>query len=141
MDGVVIDVKVFSRRERDERGKKEERRKVDRIKREEKKRVKNVVGSRNERVISILEGMSTRRVNDPVSSAMLIRSGRKINAQLFEDLDLEDVSTFIASGNVIFSVDSDDMAALRVDIESHLEGELGYEVATFLGFYPDIADG
>ena len=35
MDGVVIDVKVFSRRERDDRGKKEEKKKIERIRREE----------------------------------------------------------------------------------------------------------
>ena len=51
---------------------------------------------------------------------------------LFEELDLQDVSTFIASGNVIFSTDSDQVEALTDAIERHLERELGYEVATFL---------
>jgi uncharacterized protein (DUF1697 family) len=51
---------------------------------------------------------------------------------LFEDLDLRDVSTFIASGNVVFSTESVDVDGLRDAIERHLERELGYEVATFL---------
>jgi uncharacterized protein (DUF1697 family) len=51
---------------------------------------------------------------------------------LFEELDLRDVSTFIASGNVIFSTDDDDSTELKTSIESHLERALGYEVATFL---------
>jgi len=51
---------------------------------------------------------------------------------LFEELGLRDVSTIIASGNVIFSAESEDVQALRNTIESHLAQELDYEVATFL---------
>jgi uncharacterized protein (DUF1697 family) len=50
---------------------------------------------------------------------------------LFEDLGFEDVSTHIASGNVIFDP-SGKQADLEKTIESHLESELGYEVLTFL---------
>jgi uncharacterized protein (DUF1697 family) len=51
---------------------------------------------------------------------------------LFASLGLKDVSTFIASGNVLFSSDSPDPDRLRDEIEEHLHAELGYEVATFL---------
>jgi uncharacterized protein (DUF1697 family) len=51
---------------------------------------------------------------------------------LFEDLNLRHVSTFIASGNVVFSAESEDVGTLRDTIERHLAKELGYEVATFL---------
>lgn len=52
--------------------------------------------------------------------------------ELFEELNLDDVSTFIASGNVIFSTDSKNERALTGRIEQHLLERLGYEVATFL---------
>jgi DNA-directed RNA polymerase subunit beta len=87
MDGVVIDVKVFSRRERDDRGKKEEKKKVDRIKREERKQVKSVEDRRSERVLALLDDANTKRVDDPMSGAMIFRAGRKINAKLFEEID------------------------------------------------------
>jgi len=51
---------------------------------------------------------------------------------LFEDLGFTDVETFIASGNVIFTSSSRAVDALKGKIERHLEGELGYEVATFI---------
>jgi DNA-directed RNA polymerase subunit beta len=91
MDGVVIDVKVFSRRERDERGKKEEKRKVDRIRREERRKVKSVEDLRNERILAILDGQTTKRVDDPISGALLIRSGRKIADKLFEEIEWDNV--------------------------------------------------
>jgi uncharacterized protein (DUF1697 family) len=52
--------------------------------------------------------------------------------RLFEELGFADVSTFIASGNVIFDVARGTVAALEARIEAHLEKSLGYEVATFL---------
>ena len=51
---------------------------------------------------------------------------------LFEALPLENVETFIASGNVLFDARSGDTAALERRIEKQLEAQLGYEVLTFV---------
>jgi uncharacterized protein (DUF1697 family) len=58
--------------------------------------------------------------------------------ELFEELRFENVETFIASGNVIFSARSGSAAALERKIESHLEQSLGYEVKTFLRTGPEL---
>ena len=58
----------------------------------------------------------------------------------FEALGLENVSTFIASGNVIFESGSGKAEALEKKIEKALEKELGYEVATFLRTDAQVAD-
>jgi len=50
----------------------------------------------------------------------------------FEALGFENVSTFIASGNVIFESSAKKTETLEKKIETALEKELGYEVATFL---------
>jgi uncharacterized protein (DUF1697 family) len=50
----------------------------------------------------------------------------------FEALRFRDVSTFIASGNVLFSTPSPDPEDLEARIEGRLERTLGYPVATFL---------
>jgi uncharacterized protein (DUF1697 family) len=59
---------------------------------------------------------------------------------LFEELAFREVSTVIASGNVLFSTRSADAAALERRIERHLERALGYEVATFLRSPQELAD-
>ncbi len=51
---------------------------------------------------------------------------------IFTELGLKDVSTFIASGNVVFSTDTDDADGLREMVEVHLASQLGYEVPTFI---------
>ncbi|MGV3719956.1 MAG: DUF1697 domain-containing protein [Actinomycetota bacterium] len=52
--------------------------------------------------------------------------------ELFEEVGGENVSTFIASGNVIFDAESTDETALERRVEQHLHAALGYEAATFL---------
>jgi uncharacterized protein (DUF1697 family) len=52
--------------------------------------------------------------------------------EMFEEMGFADVSTVIASGNVIFSSPSDDTDQLTDTIERHLEERLGYSVPTFL---------
>jgi uncharacterized protein (DUF1697 family) len=51
---------------------------------------------------------------------------------LFESLGLQQVETFIASGNVIFESPSKDASALERKIQDHLAKSLRYEVATFI---------
>ena len=51
---------------------------------------------------------------------------------LFEELRLGNVSTFIASGNVLFDSASKSVAAMESRIERHLHDTLGYSVATFI---------
>ncbi|MDQ2754639.1 MAG: DUF1697 domain-containing protein [Actinomycetota bacterium] len=60
--------------------------------------------------------------------------------QSFLELGFGEVATFIASGNVIFdAATTDDPAALEAGIEGHLQGRLGYEVATFVRTRAELA--
>jgi uncharacterized protein (DUF1697 family) len=58
---------------------------------------------------------------------------------LFEALGFANVSTFIASGNVLFDSPEKDAAKLEQRIEAQLGQSLGYEVATFLRTPAEIA--
>src|SRR5574340_102664 len=52
--------------------------------------------------------------------------------QQFESLGFSGVKTYIASGNVIFTAESDDPAALETLIEETLLNALGFPVTTFI---------
>ncbi|HLG15833.1 MAG TPA: DUF1697 domain-containing protein [Blastocatellia bacterium] len=58
---------------------------------------------------------------------------------IFEALGFEEVETFIASGNVIFTSGSTDIGALQPRIEDHLRKPLGYEVTTFIRTVAEVA--
>lgn len=50
----------------------------------------------------------------------------------FEELGFKNIETFIASGNIIFELNSGDVNSIEKKIESYLFKKLGYEVATFI---------
>ncbi len=52
--------------------------------------------------------------------------------QIFENLGYQQVSTFMASGNVVFETPDEDIPALEKRIESRLREALLYEADTFI---------
>ncbi len=50
----------------------------------------------------------------------------------FEALGLSDVSTYIQSGNVLFTTNETDTESLACTIEAYLKSALGYHVTTFV---------
>ena len=58
---------------------------------------------------------------------------------LFGELGFNDVSTVIASGNVIFHTRAKSARQLEGRIERHLREALGYDVATFVRSAPELA--
>ena len=59
--------------------------------------------------------------------------------KLFEAQGFSGVETFIASGNVIFEINTKDTKSLEKKIESTLRESLGYEVATFIRTATELA--
>jgi uncharacterized protein (DUF1697 family) len=58
---------------------------------------------------------------------------------LFTEIGLEDVESFIASGNLVFAPPGTDGRALEAQVEAHLAEALGYEVATFVRTLDELA--
>ena len=57
---------------------------------------------------------------------------------MFERLGFDHVKTFIASGNVVFCTDSDDVTALTIRIESAIEQDFGFPISVLLRGLPSI---
>jgi uncharacterized protein (DUF1697 family) len=57
---------------------------------------------------------------------------------LFTELGLENVRSYINSGNLFFDTDRVDRVELARDIEQHLEQALGYAVPVFLRTVPEL---
>jgi uncharacterized protein (DUF1697 family) len=58
---------------------------------------------------------------------------------IFQELKVDDVETFIASGNVIFTAPPQDTRALEQRIEQHLLASLGFAVETFIRTPAELA--
>ena len=91
MDGIVIDVKVFSRQERGERSKKSEKQAVDRLRRKKNNMQRQVREIRNNRLRRLLEGQTAKQILDPDSGEILVRSGAKFSRKLLEEMEFDRV--------------------------------------------------
>jgi uncharacterized protein (DUF1697 family) len=60
--------------------------------------------------------------------------------QVFESLGFSKVTTFIASGNVVFETRTKNIKSLEKKIEKRLRDTLGYEVATFTRTDAELAE-
>ncbi|MCK4409979.1 MAG: DNA-directed RNA polymerase subunit beta, partial [Candidatus Eisenbacteria sp.] len=95
MKGIVIDTVLFSRRARDERGKKVVQKEIDKIRSEARTAMKRLKKERDKRMFGLIEGLKTKSLRDSKTNELIIRGGRKVNDDVmsllkFERLDWED---------------------------------------------------
>ncbi len=87
MKGVVIKTQVFTRKEKSEEAKKNERTQITQIKNMFRKTILEVEKLRAERVGELLEGHSSNTVRSAADNSVLIRSGHKYKADFFAEFD------------------------------------------------------
>jgi len=96
MKGVVIDTKLFSRKERTEDAKKSEKNEIAQIKRTYAKLKQDIINHRNKRLASLLDGNTSRSVRSKLDNSIMIRAGHKYNAEQLETFDFD--SSFVEDG-------------------------------------------
>jgi len=91
MEGIVIDIKVFSRKEKDETAKKQEKKQIERIRRDAKKEKQRVTDARNAALVNLLNGQALSRITSAQSGEILVRQGQKATEATLEKLDYDDI--------------------------------------------------
>jgi len=89
MDGIVVDVKVFSRKERGDSTRSEEKRRVERLRRKATEERKRIMMLRDERLRELMIGQFSQKLVNAETGEVVLRDGRKISEALFEELDLD----------------------------------------------------
>jgi len=96
MKGVVIDTKVFSRKERTDEAKKNEKSEIAQAKRTFNKQKLQIIGHRNKKLGEILHKQTSRSIRSKIDNSILIRAGHKYDAAFLETFDFD--SAFAADG-------------------------------------------
>ena len=89
MKGVVIDTKVFSRKERTDDAKKQEKQEVSQIKRQYGKIKHAIITHRNERLAEMMSDQTSRTIRSIVDNIVLIRAGHKYSAEELVNFDYD----------------------------------------------------
>jgi DNA-directed RNA polymerase subunit beta len=92
MDGIVIDIKVFSRREKDETTKQQEKKKIEKLRRESKKERERVADVRLASISEILDNQLLNVMRSASTSEPVARKGRRISRDFLMEIDLDDLA-------------------------------------------------
>jgi DNA-directed RNA polymerase subunit beta len=88
LKGIVIDTKVFSRKERSEEAKKREKADISALKKKFNDEIKRIKLFRNERIESILEGATTKTLKHAEEGTLMLRAGQKYKPGTLDDVDI-----------------------------------------------------
>ena len=89
MKGVIIKTQVFSRKERTEEAKKQEKTEVAEIKKQFSRIISEVVGMRNQKLGELLEGQTSQTIRSVVDNSVLVRAGHKFRDDFFSEFDVD----------------------------------------------------
>jgi DNA-directed RNA polymerase subunit beta len=89
MKGIVVDTKVFSRKERTDEAKKAEKNDIAQIKRRYNKLRLEIVNHRNERLADMLGGLASNSVRAKVDNSIMIRAGHKYDPEFLKTFDFD----------------------------------------------------
>jgi DNA-directed RNA polymerase subunit beta len=118
MDGVVIDVKVFSRRERDERVRAQERKRVAQLEKERDATLGKIAETRDHQVQETLKGQIAMSMLDIESFEPLVEPGQRLKGELLKKLDIGRIR---AAGQLVEDAKASDQAVRVIRAASEAE--------------------
>ncbi len=91
MKGIVIDTKVFSRKERGEEFKKAERNEIAKLKRAFQKQEEVLRDLLDEKLSGLLNGQSAKTIRSAKDSSIIFRAGSRFRKDSFKKIDVDDL--------------------------------------------------
>ncbi len=89
MDGIVVDIKLFSRKERDDRAKSHEKKKVQELEQRREQEIDHVKTRRRERLERLMIGQTTEKLIHSETGEIQAKAGRKITEKLLSSIDVD----------------------------------------------------
>jgi len=91
MDGIAIDIKVFSRKEKDDDKRRQEKKQIEKLRRQFKRERDRIVEVRLSGVTELLDNQIVNRLVSASTGEPIARPGKKITPDFLAEIDLDDV--------------------------------------------------
>ncbi len=89
MDGIVVDIKLFSRKERDDRSRSHERRKLQEFENQKNLEIQHIKEKRRERLERLMVGQISEKLIHAETGEVLARGGRTITEKMLKGIDID----------------------------------------------------
>ncbi|MEE9271445.1 MAG: DNA-directed RNA polymerase subunit beta [Candidatus Krumholzibacteria bacterium] len=96
MDGIVVGIKVFSRKERDEKSRSQDKQKLAQLKGERNQEIERVEHIRERKLKALMVGQVCEKLVSAETGELIAKAGRKINEKFFETLDIDNLQWGLA---------------------------------------------
>ena len=92
MKGIVVETKVFSRKERSTESKRLEKREIKKLEKEAQKQIERIKRIRDEKIRELLKGKLAKTVRSDTDATVVVRSGRKYTDKLFDEIEFSSLT-------------------------------------------------
>jgi len=130
MDGIVVGIKVFSRKERDDRSRSQDKQRLTKLKKEKEKEIDRIKDIRKRKLRSVMIGETCEKLVNAETGELIAKSGRKINEKFFDELDVDNLQWGLAivrdpkvDRQIQVVMDTAAKAIERVDVQHEKEVE------------------
>jgi len=90
--GVVVDTRIFSRKERDKKAKERDREEIEKIRSAHNSRMLNISRRRNSKLVELLVGETSGDVRNKLTRELVMTAGRKITDAMLDKVDFYEVA-------------------------------------------------
>ena len=130
MDGIVVGIKVFSRKERDDRSRSQDKQRLTKLKKAKEKEIERIKDIRKRKLRSVMVGETCEKLVNAETGELIAKSGRKINEKFFDELDVDNLQWGVAivkdpkvDRQIQVVMDTAAKAIERVDVQHEKEVE------------------
>jgi DNA-directed RNA polymerase subunit beta len=96
MDGIVVGIKVFSRKERDDRSRSQDKQRLSKLKKEREKEIGRIKDIRKRKLASLMIGETSEKLVNAETGELIAKAGRKVSEKFFEELDVDNLQWGLA---------------------------------------------
>jgi DNA-directed RNA polymerase subunit beta len=89
MDGIVVEIKIFSRKERDDRARSHEKKKLQELQRQRDLGIQHIKEKRRERLEKLMIGQISEKLIHAETGEVLARGGRKVTEKMLKSIDVD----------------------------------------------------
>lgn len=96
MDGIVVGIKVFSRKERDEKSKTQDKSKIAKLRKRKEKEIGRIGELRKGKLRNLMIGQTCEKLVNAETGELITKAGRKISEKFFDSLDIDNLQWGLA---------------------------------------------
>ncbi|MDH3197753.1 MAG: DNA-directed RNA polymerase subunit beta [Candidatus Krumholzibacteria bacterium] len=130
MDGIVVGIEVFSRKERDDKSRAQDRQRLAKLEKQREQEIERIKAIREAKLSKLMVGQTCERLVHAETGEVIAKAGRKISERFFNELDLDNLQWGLAlvkdpkiDRQVQVVLDTAAKAIERIDVQHEKEVE------------------